>query len=174
AAAALSRMPSEEFALALGRAFDSKLGSITWVGPRATFPLRSLRAHRYVQHRVALVGDSAHTIHPLAGQGVNLGFLDAATLTEVIGEARAKGRDIGNLLTLRRYERWRKGHNRAMHLAMDGLHLLFGSRFRVVQAARNLGLQLTHGIAPVKRLIMLHAVGRVGDLPRAARGIPWC
>ncbi len=174
AAVELSRLPAEEFAVELGRAFDSRLGSITWVGPRATFPLRSVRAHRYVQHRVALVGDSAHTIHPLAGQGVNLGFLDAATLTEVIAEARAKGRDIGAWLTLRRYERWRKGHNLAMQVAMDGLHLLFGSRFRVVQVTRNLGLQLTHSITPAKRLIMLHAVGRVGDLPRAAQGIPRC
>jgi 2-octaprenylphenol hydroxylase len=174
AAMDLSRMPSEEFALELGRAFDLRLGSITWVGPRATFPLRSIRAHRYVQHRVALIGDSAHTIHPLAGQGVNLGFLDAATLAEVIAEARAKGRDFGALLTLRRYERWRKSHNLSMQMAMDGLHLLFGSRFRVVRTVRNLGLQLTDAIAPVKRLIMLYAMGRLGDLPAVARGRPWC
>lgn len=173
-AVALGRMPTQTFAIKLGRAFDSRLGAIVSVGPRATFPLRSVRARRYVQHRVALVGDSAHTIHPLAGQGVNLGFLDAATLAEVTAEARAKGRDFGNLLTLRRYERWRKSHNLAMQVAMDGLYLLFGSRFRAVQAARNLGLQLTDGMGPVKRLIMLYAMGRVGDLPAAARGAPWC
>lgn len=171
AAAALSRMPTEEFAGELGRAFDRRLGSITTVGPRATFPLRSVRAHRYVQHRVALVGDSAHTVHPLAGQGVNLGFLDVATLAEIIAEARAKGADCGSLPTLRRYERWRKSHNLAMQLAIDGLHLLFSSRFRAVQATRNLGLQLTDGLGPVKRLIVRYATGRAGDLPSAARGI---
>lgn len=174
AAAALSRMPSEQFALELGRAFDSKLGSITSVGPRGTFPLRSIRAHRYVQHRVALVGDAAHTIHPLAGQGVNLGFLDAATLAEVVGEARAKGRDFGNLVTLRRYERWRKSHNLAMQVAMDSFHWLFGSGFPGVRTVRNLGLQLTDGMAPLKRLIMLYATGRKGDLPESARGSAWC
>ncbi len=174
AAAALRTMPTEEFAVALGRAFDSRLGLITEVGARAIFPLRSVRAHRYVQHRVALLGDAAHTIHPLAGQGVNLGFLDAATLAEVVAEARAAGRDLGTLPTLRRYERWRKSHNLGMQLAMDGLHLLFSSRFRAVQAARNVGLQITDGVGPVKRLIMRYAMGRVGDLPGAARGISWC
>jgi 2-octaprenylphenol hydroxylase len=173
-AAALLRMPTQDFAAKLGRSFDSRLGGIVSIGPRATFPLRSVRVRRYVQQRVALVGDSAHTIHPLAGQGVNLGFLDAATLAEVIVEARAKGRDFGNVPALRRYERWRKSHNLTMQMAMDSLHFLFGSRFRAVQAARNLGLQLTDGIGPVKRLIMLYAMGRVGDLPGAARGAPWC
>lgn len=172
AAAELSHMEPARFASELARALESRLGAITWVGPRAAFSLRSLRAHHYVQHRVALIGDAAHTIHPLAGQGVNLGFLDAAVLAEVLAMARARDWDLGCMTGLRRYERWRKGHNLLMHAAMDGLRWLFGSTLLPVRIARNLGLRITDGARPVKRLIMLHAMGLVGDLPAAARARP--
>lgn len=171
-ARALQGAACESFAQALERAFGARLGAITWVGERATFPLRRLRAAQYVTHRVALVGDAAHVIHPLAGQGANLGFLDAATLAQVVLEAARAGRDFGTWPALRRYERWRAGPNQLMQLAMDAFHRGFRSPLPPVRLARNLGLSGADRVAPVKRFFMRHAMGLAGDLPDMARGIP--
>jgi len=168
-ARALGEMPPERFARELEQAFESRLGAIELAGHRAAFPLRRLHAERYVAERVALVGDAAHTIHPLAGQGVNLGLLDAGALAEVVADARDRGRDFARPLTLRRYERWRRGHNLAMQAVMDSFHLLFANRFPPARAVRNLGLAATDRVEPLKRLIMRHASGLAGDLPRLAR-----
>jgi 2-octaprenylphenol hydroxylase len=169
-ARALQRMTPEGFAGALEAAFDGRLGEITSVGERATFELTSLHAREYVRERVALVGDAAHTVHPLAGQGVNLGILDAAALTEVLAAARDGDRDIGRLLTLRKYERWRRGHNAFMRQTLSGFNWLFGNSFAPLRGARNLGLGLTDRITPLKRLFMAHASGLSGDLPALTRG----
>lgn len=169
-AAGLLAAPPAEFARALERAFASRLGPVTWVGERASFPLQGLRAARYVAQRAALVGDAAHTVHPLAGQGLNLGFLDAAALAEVLLEAHTRGRDIGAEAALRRYERWRRGHNLAMQTLLEGFKWLFGSRWTPLRVARNVGLAVTDRLDPLKHLIMRHATGRAGDLPALARG----
>jgi 2-octaprenylphenol hydroxylase len=145
---------------------------VLWVGERAAFPLYRQHALAYVRPRVALVGDAAHTIHPLAGQGVNLGLLDAAALAEVILAAHGRGEDPGDLPVLRRYERWRKGHNLLVQGAMDGFRLLFGTDLAPVRLLRNLGLRATDAAPPLKRLIMRQAMGLEGDLPPLARPVP--
>lgn len=155
---------------ALGTAFEEKLGPVTGCGPRAAFPLRRQHASSYVAPRLALIGDAAHVVHPLAGQGANLGFTDAAALAEVVASAAADNRDIGSARVLRRYERWRKGENLATMWAMDGFERLFSSRAPLLCRVRNLGLGLTDAAAPVKYAIVRRAMGLCGDLPAAARG----
>lgn len=162
----LCGLTDEAFCVELGEAFDHRLGAVTAVGERGRFPLRRLHAERYVQQRLALVGDAAHVIHPLAGQGVNLGLLDVAALAEVVGEAR---RDIGDYLTLRRYERWRRSDNEVMQYSMDGFKHLFGSALPPVRLLRNLGLDAVDRLSPLKSLLARRAMGREGDLPRLAR-----
>ncbi|MFA7097724.1 MAG: UbiH/UbiF/VisC/COQ6 family ubiquinone biosynthesis hydroxylase [Gammaproteobacteria bacterium] len=160
-----------DFLAQLQRAFGDVLGRMEHAGPRLALPLRLQHVTAYVKPRLALMGDAAHAIHPLAGQGVNLGLLDAATLAEVLLDARASKRDIGAYHVLRRYERWRKGDNLTMMAAMDGFKRLFGSRVPPVRWVRNLGLGLTDSMPWVKRFIMLYAMGLEGDLPRLARGM---
>lgn len=168
----LLALSDQEFAGELAEAFEHRLGAIESVGPRAAFPLRFLQANAYVRPRLALVGDAAHTIHPLAGQGVNLGLSDAAALAEVLLEARAARKSLGSITVLRRYERWRNADNLAMLLAVDGFKHLFGSDISIVRWVRNLGLTLTHHVLPVKNLLMRYAMGLSGDLPKLARGVP--
>lgn len=156
------------FAQRLAEAFDQRLGAITEVRERGKFPLRLQHTLDYVKPRLALIGDAAHAIHPLAGQGVNLGVLDAAALAETVLTAHAAGRDVGGMHALRRYERWRKGQNLTMMLSMDGFKRLFGAPQAPVVTARNFGLNATSRLLPVKRLFMEYAVGNRGDLPRLA------
>lgn len=165
----LLTLPDEEFCLELGQAFDYELGAVTAVTARAGFPLRRLHAVDYVQQRLALVGDAAHVIHPLAGQGVNLGLLDAAVLAEVVADTAAAGRDIGSHANLRRYERWRRGENALMQSAMDGFKWLFASPLAPVRLLRNLGLGTVDRLTPIKSLLARHAMGRAGDLPHLVR-----
>jgi len=122
-----------------------------------------------VEPGLALIGDAAHAIHPLAGQGVNLGFLDAAELSSALDVALERRRDIASLWTLRRYERARRGDNLAMLVAMDGFKRLFGNRFPPLAAARGLGLALVDRAGPVKRFFMERALGLGTGLPPLAR-----
>ncbi|MDR9435889.1 MAG: UbiH/UbiF/VisC/COQ6 family ubiquinone biosynthesis hydroxylase [Thiohalophilus sp.] len=156
----LQAMDDAAFCEQLAAAFDYTLGAIETCGPRAVFPLRFFETEHYIQPRLALVGDAAHTIHPLAGQGVNLGFADADSLAQVIGEAQQQHRDFGALPLLRRYERWRRADNRAMLIAMDGFKRLFGSQWGPLRWLRNSGLNLTNRLAPIKKIIMQQAMGR--------------
>ncbi len=158
-----------EFAEALAAAFDQRLGAIGAVGSRGAFPLRLQHARAYVKPGLALIGDAAHVVHPLAGQGVNLGLLDAATLAEVILDALAVGHDFSSIKTLRRYERRRKGDNLLMLGVMDGFKRLFGNTPPPVRLLRNLGLNLTDAVRPLKNLIARRAMGLDGDLPHLAR-----
>ena len=155
----LSGISESEFALELEQAFASKLGKIKSVAGRAVFPLRLFETLHYVKPRLALVGDAAHTIHPLAGQGVNLGLADVASLISVITDALNDKKDIGDLKVLRRYERWRRADNRSMLVAMDGLKRLFGSELSAVKGLRSLGLNITDKITPLKNLLMRQAMG---------------
>ena len=168
----LLAMDDETFCHELTSGFDNKLDKVIETSARAKFPLRSQHAKEYVQKRLALVGDAAHTIHPLAGQGVNLGFADAASLAETIMTAKKNKKDIGSFETLRRYERWRKGENLTMLTAMTGFKTLFSNENPVLKTVRNLGLNLTDSVPPVKNRIIRHAMGLVGDLPDMARARP--
>lgn len=165
----LMALDDAAFALELERAFDHRLGAVIDIGRRAAFPLRLQHADQYVRARLALVGDAAHAVHPLAGQGVNLGFLDAAQLAENLVEALARGRDIGGLWTLRRYERARRGDNLRMLAAMDALKRLFSNDNPLLVAARAAGLTLADRLVPVKRLFGEQALGQGKDLPALVR-----
>ena len=155
----LTNISKDDFAKEIELAFESKLGKIESVAARAVFPLRLFETLNYVKPRLALVGDAAHTIHPLAGQGVNLGLADVTSLIEVIVDALNDKKDIGDLKVLRRYERWRRADNRSMLMAMDGLKRLFGSELSGVKTLRSLGLDITNKITPLKNLIMKQAMG---------------
>jgi 2-octaprenylphenol hydroxylase len=159
----------DAFHAALGQAFDFRLGRIVDSERREAWPLTRLHAEHYVRERAALIGDAAHAIHPLAGQGVNLGLLDAAALAEVVLAARARGGDPGALPVLRRYERWRRGDNLLMMSAMDGFNMLFGNELGPVRWLRNFGLSMVNAAGPAKELLMRHAAGLAGDLPALAR-----
>lgn len=162
----------EDFRKSLSEAFAYKLGEITEVSQRYHFPLRMRHAKNYVQSRIALIGDAAHTIHPLAGQGVNLGLLDAACLAEVIVEAVNKKRDFSHLANLRRYERWRKSDNLAMLAAVDALKHLFMNDKKSIQTLRGMGLGVTNHLAILKNFFVNHAVGNRADLPSMACAFP--
>ena len=164
----LLALGDEAFGHELETASERRLGAVEWTGPRAGFPLRAIQSATYSGPRVALTGDAAHTIHPLAGQGVNLGILDSAVLAEVAAQAREQGRDPGGRATLLRYERRRKAHNLAVHFAVDGFDRLYRARGRPARVIRNAGLAATDRLAPIKRRIILHASGLAGDLPASA------
>ncbi|MBI1194761.1 MAG: 2-octaprenyl-3-methyl-6-methoxy-1,4-benzoquinol hydroxylase [Gammaproteobacteria bacterium] len=159
----------EDFCTELAEAFDHRLGRILETGPRAAFPLRLRHATQYVSGRLALIGDAAHTIHPLAGQGANLGILDAVTLAEILGDVHARGLDIADTRALRRYERWRRAENTRMIAAMEGFKRLFGTRNPLLSAVRNVGLDITDRCSPAKDLILQYHLGRYGHLPELAR-----
>jgi len=150
--------------------FPTELGRIEAIEDRGFFAIRRMHAHNYAKHRVVLVGDAAHAIHPLAGQGVNLGFMDAAALAETLLAAIETGADIGSLRVLRRYERARKGDNHAVQSAMDVFHRAFLPQHPPLRLARNLGLNLANGVTPLKRQIERLAVGRRVTLPLLSRG----
>ena len=158
-----------DFAHMLTEAFERRLGEIVQVGPRGAFPLRLQHARAYVKPGLALIGDAAHVVHPLAGQGVNLGLLDAATLAEVLLDGLAAGHEVGALRVLRRYERWRKSDNLPMLGIMDGFKRLFGNSLPPVRLLRNLGLNLTDAAGPLKNAMARRAMGLEGDLPKLAR-----
>ncbi|MGH8403849.1 MAG: FAD-dependent monooxygenase, partial [Gammaproteobacteria bacterium] len=145
------------------------LGNVITTTSRAACPLQRLHAREYVRPRFALVGDAAHAVHPLAGQGVNLGLLDMATLTEVILAAQAGQRDIGDLSVLRRYQRARKGDNLAMIIALDSFKRLFSNDIAPLRLLRNAGLRAVDRFTPLKSAFMRRAMGLNGELPPLAR-----
>jgi 2-octaprenylphenol hydroxylase len=153
----------------LTRASEAVLGEMVEVGPRGLFQLRLGHAETYCRSGLVLVGDAAHAMHPLAGQGVNLGFMDAMTLVDVIIDAYRAGKAIGSIATLRRYERARKGPNIAMLAAMDGFKRLFSNDVMPLKLLRNLGLDVANRSGIIKHLLIRRAMGMSGDLPSLAK-----
>lgn len=168
-AAELLEMDAEAFCAALTEASDGVLGTVADCAERAGFPLGLRYAREYCRPRLALVGDAAHAVHPLAGQGVNLGFLDAAALAEVLAGAVGREEDPGSLAVLRRYARWRKGENLAAQFGFDLLARLFAGDPPVRGAVRRIGLSLVNHTPMVKNELVRRAMGLKGDLPRVAR-----
>ncbi|GAB6388653.1 2-octaprenyl-3-methyl-6-methoxy-1,4-benzoquinol hydroxylase [Stutzerimonas marianensis] len=165
----LMALDDEGFRQALGRAFEYRLGEVIAVDPRLCIPLRQRHAKRYVQPGLALIGDAAHTIHPLAGQGVNLGLLDAAVLAEVLVAAVARGADPGDLRVLSRFERRRMPQNLAMMAAMEGFERLFQADALPLRWLRNAGLKGVQAMPQARALFVRQALGLTGDLPALAR-----
>ncbi|HSW93129.1 MAG TPA: UbiH/UbiF/VisC/COQ6 family ubiquinone biosynthesis hydroxylase [Gammaproteobacteria bacterium] len=165
----LLSLDDEFFSKKLTEASEKKWGEVTVVSPRYHFPLRMRHAKKYVEERIALIGDAAHTLHPLAGQGVNLGLLDAACLSDVILEAIKKNRDFSSLPTLRRYERWRKSDNLAMLAMVDVLKNCFGEQSLFINHLRGTGLNCINRFDFIKNRLIQYAVGNRGDLPGLAR-----
>ncbi len=171
-AEALVHCSEAEFARRVTAASAGVLGRLVATTPRAAFPLRFVHARRYVSDRVALVGDAAHTVHPLAGQGINLAFLDAAALVDVLGIAIAAGEDPGELCVLRRYERWRKAEALPVIALLDGIKRLFFGGHPVQSRLRRSGLGLAQSSGSLKRLLMQRALGAAGDVPASVRRVP--
>jgi 2-octaprenyl-6-methoxyphenol hydroxylase len=154
----------------IARRFGAHLGATRAEGPRWSYPLRFHLARGFVKPRFALAGDAAHGIHPIAGQGLNLGFKDAAALAEVAIDAARLGLDIGGLDVLKRYERWRRFDSFTLAASTDALNRLFSNDIAPLRIARDVGMGLVDGIAPLRRFFMRHAGGDVGKLPRLLKG----
>lgn len=165
----LSELPRQALGEALERAFGHRLGEVTVCDKAHRFPLVQRHARHYVQPHFALVGDAAHSIHPLAGQGVNLGLMDAAVLAEEVVHAWQRGAPWGELSTLSRYERRRRFDNSAMLGLMKGFKVLFGSHDPALTLARNLGMSGMNQLVPLKRVLMRQATGERGRLPLTCR-----
>lgn len=157
------------FEAEIAKRFGKHLGSVHQEGPRWSYPLRFHLAREYVKPRFALAGDAAHGIHPIAGQGLNLGLRDAAALADVLTEAAGLGQDIGALDVLRRYEQWRRFDSFTQAMTMDALNRLFSNDIAPLRLARDLGMGLVDKIGPLRRYFMREAGGDVGKLPSLMR-----
>lgn len=169
-ATALKSMDDAGFQEALEARFGDFLGEVKPVSPRWAYPLGLVLAESFVSDRLALAGDAARTIHPIAGQGFNLGIRDAAALCDVVVDAVHAGLDPGSDAVLARYERWRKTDSAALALGTDGFNRLFSNDILPLRHARGLGLSLTNAIPGARRFFMRTAGGETGDLPRLLKG----
>lgn len=168
----LLTLGDEDFLAELQPCFGKRLGRFVKVGKRHSYPLQLIRAQEQVRHRLALIGNAAHTLHPIAGQGFNLGLRDVATLAQTIADAHHAGDDLGALPALEAYAAWRERDHRQVIGFTNTLVQTFSNRFPPLALARNLGLIATDVVPPLKHLLARHSMGIAGKLPRLARGLP--
>lgn len=166
----LMELDKESFLTEIQQRFGGWLGDISLQGDRFSYPLTLMHARRYGAGRMILVGDAAHAIHPIAGQGLNLGFRDVAALAELIVEHYQLGLDIGHGMVLREYERWRRFDNQTMVMATDLLNRLFSNDIPLIRLIRDIGLGAVHRMPPLKRFLIGEAIGLSGKLPTLLQG----
>ena len=154
-----------EFNETIARMLGDYLGTIKTMGKKFAYPLTMILAKSYIAKRFALIGDSAHGIHPVAGQGVNVGFRDVAVMVELITQAMKSGQDIGSQHLLEHYQRWRRFDGFSTGAIMDGIVNLFSNDYQVLRLARQTGLNIVNHTPPLKRFFMKQAMGLMGDLP---------
>jgi 2-octaprenyl-6-methoxyphenol hydroxylase len=171
-ARAILALDDAGFLAEVAKRFGYRLGAISLAGPRATWQLDMHLARALVAERFALVGDAAHGVHPIAGQGLNLGLRDVAALAEVVADAARLGLDVGSVAVLERYERWRRLDSALSAAAFDALNRLFSNDWTPLRSARDFGLGLVERMPGLKRLFVAEAAGLTGDVPRLLRGKP--
>jgi 2-octaprenyl-6-methoxyphenol hydroxylase len=171
-AAGWMSLSDEQFAAEAQAAMGGFLGKIEMAAPRSTYPLGFHHAARITGHRLALVGDAAHAIHPIAGQGLNLGFRDAAALAQVLVEGSRLGLDLGDKQLLDRYQRWRSLDALSVAVATDSLTRIYGIPGKTASAVRRLGMSMIDRLSPIKNKLMSEARGTSGELPLLLRGLP--
>jgi len=163
-------LPDGEFHAELEKRFGLKLGDLQVVGARRAFPLGLFTARSFIGERLALIGDAAHIIHPIAGQGLNMGLRDVAALAEAVADAARLGLDIGAPDVLERYQRWRRFDTMTMGAATDGLNRLFSNNSDVLRLARDVGLGLVERMPALKRMFIREAAGFTGEVPKLLKG----
>lgn len=168
-AEAILHLPEAEFIAELQKRYGSQMGQLRRLTAPAMFPVQLMQCDRYVLPRLALVGDAAHSCHPVGGQGLNMGIRDAAALAEVLSAAYQQGQDLGSLTVLRRYERWRRLENWVILSFTDGLTRIFSNRLLPVVVLRRSGLWVLSHVSPLKRLALRLMTGRLGRVPRLAQ-----
>jgi len=169
-AAEIIALDDAGFLEALKPAFGSFLGEISLAGDRFAYPLGLSLANAFIADRIALVGDAAHGVHPIAGQGLNAGLRDVAALAQVLSEARARGEDIGGAQALARYQQWRRFDTATLALATDTFNKLFSNDNPMLRAARDIGMGLINKATPLRRAFIREAAGLTGDLPDLMKG----
>jgi 2-octaprenyl-6-methoxyphenol hydroxylase len=163
-------LPDDEFHDELEKRFGLHLGDLEVIGPRRAFPLGLFTARSFIAERLALIGDAAHIIHPIAGQGLNMGLRDVAALAEAIADAARLGLDVGGVDVLERYQRWRRFDTMTMGVATDGLNRLFSNHSDVLRLARDIGLGLVERLPALKRMFIREAAGFTGEVPKLLKG----
>lgn len=171
-AAAIQALTDADYLAALRPRFGDFLGEVTLAGTRFTYPLSLSLAESLIAPRLALVGDAAHGVHPIAGQGLNLGLRDVGALAQVLVEAHRRGEDIGAPDVLARYQHWRRFDGTALALGMDAVNRIFSNDNPLIRVARDAGLGLVNALPPLRRGFMRQAAGLTGDLPRLLTGKP--
>jgi 2-octaprenyl-6-methoxyphenol hydroxylase len=163
-------LPDAEFHAELEKRFGLRLGELKVIGPRRAFPLGLFTARTFIGERLALVGDAAHIIHPIAGQGLNMGLRDVAALAEAVADAARLGLDPGGADVLERYQRWRRFDTMMMGVATDGLNRLFSNHSDVLRLVRDVGLGVVERMPVLKRMFIREAAGFTGDVPKLLKG----
>ncbi|MCT8158473.1 FAD-dependent monooxygenase [Pseudoruegeria sp. SHC-113] len=169
-AARIHALSDEDYLAELRPRFGNFLGEISLAGPRFTYPLLLTLAEAFIAPRLALLGDAAHGVHPIAGQGLNLGLRDVGALAEVLVDARRRGEDIGSEAVLQRYQAWRRFDTAALALATDTFNRLFSNNNPLLRLGRDLGMGAVNAIPALRRSFMREAAGLTGDLPRLMKG----